>query len=227
MVGNAPSVSAATSMQFTQVIRPLPCGVDRIIDIDGSEHQINLIPCPPLIVPVPAQPSINIPGSNAVTPRYAVTYLESQDHQTGGQAYYLRVEKGQVFTFRLSGDSVVSPLRTLEIVQITANDVAFMFTPGDKMLTLQNAGTINADIAFDAQTDVHISVKQILGDQSAVLLVWFPGQINEVSAAQGTNQSLIATAVLATIGAVGVMHQLHILRRRAVVWRSSTAWHAM
>ena len=219
MLGLPPTASAHTSVRMKQIIRRIPCGIDHLTDANGINHYFAPRACGKLVVPSSGSEGSSpttISGGGIITGSKP-TYLESKSHMAGQSAYLLLARKGQVYTFRLSGDSVVSPLRTLEITQLTATGATFMFTPGYQEMTLQNAARLDADIAFDQNPDISIRIKDIKADNSVLLQLWFPAPRQMVGAVDDTMHSAAAVGIIGGIGATAIYVHLHTryrIRRR-------------
>jgi len=208
------TVSARTNVRLRQRIRPIPCGVDHLTDPDGVEHYFVPRVCGKLIVPTSnsssgSSSSTGSGGINGATP----LYLETKSHAIGENAYLVLAKKGQVYTFRLLGDSELSPFRTIEIVRIANNTVTLMFTPGDKEITLPIGGKVDADIAFGGDPDINIRIKSISPDGLVAMQIWFPMQREFAGIVDDTMHSEAALAITGTlITAAGILH-FHSRRR--------------
>lgn len=215
------SVSARTNVRFRQRIKPIPCGIDHLTDPDGTEHYFAPHACGKLIVPsaTTSTGSSSSTGAGGIV-GIAPIYLDTKNHVAGQQAYLIAAKKGQIYTFRLTGDSTLSPLRTIEVLDVTQNSVTLMFTPGDKEITLPIGGKIDADIAFGQDPDVNIRVRAITKDGMVSMLIWFPMQRQLAGVADDTMHSTAAVAIIGTLAtAAGILHfhsrrRLHTMRVR-------------
>jgi len=199
-----------------QYIRPIPCGVDHLTDADGVEHYFAPRQCGSLIAP----PSTSLETSSAagssaggqITGTMPV-YIETKDHTAGDNAYLVLAKKGQLYTFRLDGDSVLSPLRTFAVTKVADKNAILLFTPGDKETTLPIGGKIDADIAFGRDPDISIRVKDISEAGLVAMQVWFPLQCTMQCAVKDTvNPSMALGTIGAFVGLTGVLH-FHSRRR--------------
>lgn len=205
--------SAKTTVRMRQRIKPIPCGIDHLTDPDGTEHYFVPRECGKLVVPntnsSTGGSSFGGGGISGNTP----IYLDTKNRAAGQQAYLLIAKKGQVYTFRLSGDSILSPLRTIEIIDITKNSVTLMFTPGDKEITLPIGGKVDADIAFGQDPDISIRVKSISDSGLVSMQVWFPMQRQLAGVADDTMHSATAVTIVSMIAAAAGLLHFHSRKR--------------
>ena len=199
-------VYARTSLRMKQRIKTIPCGVDHLTDPDGTEHYFAPRACGKLIVP-PSGGASSTTGTGGGISGVAPIYLETKNHAIGQEAYLLLARKGQVYTFRLMGDNVLSPLRTIEVIDVVNNSVTLMFTPGDKEVTLSVGESIDADIAFGGDPDIKIRVKDISPEGLVSMQIWFPLQRKLVGAVDDTLHSAAAVVIIGALStAAGFLH---------------------
>ena len=210
------TVSAYTTVRMKQYIRPIPCGVDHLTDADGVDHYFVARQCGTLVAP----PSTSLEESttSGTSPGGQITgtmpvYIETKDHTIGDNAYLVLAKKGQVYTFRLDGDSELSPLRTFEVAKVSDKNATLLFTPGDKEATLPIGGKIDADIAFGSDPDISVRVKDISDAGLVSMQIWFPLQCTMQCAVKDTiNLNLAIGTIGAFVGLAGVLH-VHSRRR--------------
>lgn len=207
------TVQARTSVRMRQRILAIPCGVDHLTDPDGTEHYFAPRICGKLVVPSTSSSS-GASSSEPVITGLASIHLITTAHTRGEQAYLLPARKGQVYTFRLSGDSVLSPLRTFEVIAVDSDSVTLMFTPGDKEITLQKGGRIDADIAFGRAADVSIRVKDISSDGIVTLQVWFPSSSQQATQETDNDRANTVVAVGSIVGLFAASWFVHKRGRR-------------
>jgi hypothetical protein len=216
IIGLPQQASARTSVRMKQRIRPIPCGIDHLTDANGIDHYFAPRACGKLVTP----PSDTSGGSSSLTGSGGQnivgnmpTYLDTKNHVVGDDAYLVLAKKGQVFTFRLSGDSALSPQRTMEVRQITNKSATFMFTPGDKETTLLSGGRIDADIAFSQDPDISIRVKDISEEGLISMQIWFPVQCVLECTVNDTVRPVVAVGILGTLTTFAGFSHFHSRRR--------------
>ncbi len=216
-----------------QVIRPLPCAVDHIVDTDGQTYYFAPRECGQLIVPNENTTnaggnSAATPGSGAqIVPKAQPIFLDDSAHTSSSDAYLLLARKGQAYIFRLVGDSDLSSPRTMQVLQITANSLTLLFSPGDKQVTLQSGSKIYADIAFGQAADVNIHVVKTSSDGVATVRVWFPLQEHMFGVTDDTKHSFVATSILVGLSGFAVYSHFHVRSRTKVVLLYRDHWYAM
>lgn len=222
-----PTVSASTRVRMKQLIVPLNCLFDEVNDGSGAVVYLTPETCGTL---VRQQPATSAPASVAqpqpVPPEYysGSTYLDSY----GGSSqngYMLVVRPGLVYSFRLPGDSPVGPPRTLEITSINDGAVTITFGPGDRLATLREGQKFRANIAYDDEADIEITVLRIQTDGSAVIHIKFPEQTRLVGWVIETNHTLIAFAILGLLGGAALYVHAHSRYRSRNLRSRSAGWH--
>jgi hypothetical protein len=214
VIASPQPVSARDLVRMKQRIKPIPCGIDHLTDANGVDHYFAPRACGKLVRPssgISGNSGSASGGGQAVTGTTPI-YLDIKNHMVGDDAYLLLAKKGQVYTFRLKGDSMIAPLRTLEVTQVAKDKATIMFTPGDKEATLPVGGRIDADVAFGQDPDVNIRVKSISSDALVAMQVWFPLQRELIGTVGDTMHSTLATGIIG--GLVVTAGYLHFHTRR-------------
>lgn len=212
-----PLVSASTKVRFKQIIAPLNCLFDEVNDGSGAVVYLTPETCGTVIQPPSS--SSNTTASNTATttsqspPVPAEYYSGSQYLETEGggtgtkNGYMLIVRAGLVYSFRLAGDSPVGAPRTIEITSIHDGVVTLTFGPGDRQAKLREGQSIKANIAYDSDVDVEVTVVRINEDSSAILHVKFPTQSRLAGNTLQTNNTAVAIAILwILVGAALYVH---------------------
>ena len=214
----------ALNVRFSQQIQPVPCGVDKILDIDGTEHYVTPRACPAELVQPTTSTTITSGGGSVLVPQ--PIYLETRGHMTGDRAYIIVAKPGQMYSFRLQGDGQLVSPRTMEVLQATVDGIMLRFRPGDKQIVLQNAARLSADIAFDTRPDVEIIVQSIDPQGEATLYVWFPADGVLPDAVRETKHSYLALILTLSVGIGAIyIHWYHRWRRfgtadEDILWRT-------
>lgn len=218
-------------VRMWQRILPLPCGVDHITDIDGTDHYFAPRECGKLVVP--SRNPVTSQGNSTPLPSGggAVEYLDSSVASNSVDAYLLVTNKSMVYKFRLLGESQVAPYRTMEILGIdtVAQTIQLRFTPGDKIVTLHLGERLRADIAYDGAADLDITFINITSDGKVALRVWFPIQSLAVQSntVHTTRDTFIAATII--VLALGLLFStLTTVRRRTKkLWRAERHWKSV
>lgn len=198
----SPVVSASTKVRMKQLIAPLNCLFDEVNDGSGAVVYLTPETCGTVVQPRRiAQPTTAVTTNPQSQPIPAEYYSGSQYLDSGGgsastkNGYMLIVHAGLVYSFRLPGDSPVGAPRTLEITSIRGGIVTITFGPGDKQTRLREGQRTRANIAYDTDVDVEVTVIRINSDGSAILHVKFPVQSRLAGKVLETNNTAITLMI--------------------------------
>jgi len=210
------TASASTKVRFKQIIAPLNCLFDEVNDGTGAVVYLTPETCGTMIRPqritqTSAQSTTATANQSQPIPAEYYSgsqYLDSEGGTTASQnGYMLIVHPGLVYSFRLPGDSPVGAPRTMEITSIHNGFVTITFGPEEKQAILQEGQVVRANIAYDGEADVELTVVRINSDDSAILHVKFPVQSRLAGKVTGTNNTVTTIAIFwLLIGGVLYVH---------------------
>jgi len=192
------AASASTKVRFKQIIAPLNCLFDEVNDGSGAVVYLTPETCGTMIQPqrttqASAQSTTGTASQSQPIPAEYYSgsqYLDSEGGTSGNQnGYMLIVHPGLVYSFRLPGDSPVGAPRTMEITSIHNGIVTITFGPEEKQAVLREGQLVRANIAYDGEADVELTVIRINSDTSAIVHVKFPVQSRLVGKVTGTNNT--------------------------------------
>ncbi len=224
----APTASASSKVKMKQLIVPLNCLFDEVNDGSGAVVYLTPETCGTLIRTQLPTPTPSLPAQPQPVPSEyysGSTYLDNYGGSKNQNGYMLVVRPGIVYSFRLPGDSPVGPPRTLEITSIQDGAVTVTFGPGDRQVILREGQRFRANIAYDDEPDVEITVLRIQNDGSAVIHVKFLEQSRLVGRVIETNHTMIAFAILALLVGAALYVHAHARYRTRHLRRRSDGWH--
>lgn len=212
-----PVASASTKVRFKQIIAPLNCIFDEVNDGSGVVVYLTPETCGTVIQPqqyrgraasnpLPAAQSQWVPEAY-----YSGSlYLDSMGGGTNAQnGYMLIVHAGLVYSYRLSADSPVGALRTIEITSIRNGIVTITFGPGDMQAKLREGQYIKANVAYDANVDLEVTVVRINDDGSAIIRVAFPVQSEPAPTTEQTDNTAVAIGLLWMLAGLALYVHAH------------------
>ncbi len=223
-----PSAHASSRVRMKQLIVPLNCLFDEVNDGSGAVVYLTPETCGTLVRPQQPTPTPSAPTQPQPVPSEYYSgniYLDSFGGRTSQNGYVLVVRPGLIYSFRLPGDSPVGAPRTLEITSIRDGAVTITFGPGDRQVTLREGQRFRANIAYDDEADVDITVLRIQDDGSAVIHVKFPKQPRLDGRVFETNHTMIAILILMLLTGAALYVHAHSRYRTRHTHRRSDGWH--
>lgn len=223
-----PTVAASTRVRMKQLIVPLNCLFDEVNDGSGAVVYLTPETCGTLVRPQQAasQPSATVQPQPVPSEYYSGnTFLDNYGGSSNQNGYMLVVRPGLVYSFRLPGDSPVGAPRTLEITSIRDGVVTVTFGPGDRQAVLLEGQRYRANIAYDDEADVEVTVLRIQNDGSAVIHVKFLEQTRLVGRVVETNHTIIAFAILGFLVGAALYVHAHSRYRSRRTRRRGDGWH--
>lgn len=222
----ASPASADVPVRMKQTIRPVPCGIDHLIDSNGISHYFTPRECGRLVVPAPPASSdqtsvVELPDGIAPT---KPLYLNSTANTNGSAGYMLLAREGMVYSFRLRGDNPLLAPRTFEIIKVENGVVTIHFEPGGKTIALKKGERVKIDLAYDGDPDIGFIVEEINSEGVVSLRVWFPLQQRMVGLVDN-NHALFVSIMIFTLSSVVIYINMQIRLSRAREWLLLRAWH--
>jgi hypothetical protein len=219
---------AALDTTFSQSIRPLDCTVSNIQTgiISSTEYSLA---CGPVVVPGAPYPR---------GPRNATVYFPAQWWHSGSSGPYLNdiptvynpggltllLEKGDVYTFRVEGDTTPFVPRTFELFQKTVTGIELQFSSYQSTIYLPAGEGKKIDLSGDGVPDVMLRLE---GFQSSGVALMRFGLLTKPSGVIEEHKALLAVMAIGAIFGVTGMHFYH--RRRLPPledhWRAPHKYH--